>query len=304
MAPAKIARLTDRGVIAVTGPDALSWLDNLVTNDLGRLTAPSDAVHAALLNPQGKILFEFFVVRGEDGLLLETAADRVEGLVKRLSMYKLRANVAVADVSAAYVCLTLWGKEACSSGETRGTTSFCDPRHLELGRRILAEARFATDIAAASNGCDAASADYDAHRVACGVPEGGKDYLLGDTFPHEANFDRLNGVSFTKGCYVGQEVVARMQHKTVVRKRVVRVQGDGGLVSGMEVHIGEAVVGRVGTVAGHKALALIRLDRATEAEDKGQVLRAGDRVLKVEPDDLKAYRTALANRPAEPDLPR
>src|SRR6185503_12550677 len=106
------------------------------------------------------------------------------------------------------------------------------------------------------------------------VPEGGKDYVLGDTFPHEADLDQLNGVSFGKGCFVGQEVVSRMQNRASVRKRVVPIEGEAPLTSGAEIKVGEAAIGTIGSVAGKLALALIRLDRAAEAKAKGQVLTA------------------------------
>jgi len=292
---AKIVSLPDRGVISVTGPDARTWLDNLLTNDLDLLDR-QDAVFAGLLTPQGKILFEFFVVRAGEGLLLDTQADQVAALVKRLSMYKLRAKVEIRDVSADYTVLALWGTNAVSSGETAGTVAFGDPRNRDLGRRILAEARFATDIAAATNGSGATPGDYAAHRVALGIAEAPHDYALGDTFPHDANWGRY-GVSFTKGCYVGQEVVSRMQNKAVVRKRVVKVSGSSPLASGTDVKIGDAVVGRIGTTSGTEALAMVRLDRAAEAEDKGQSLTASGVAVTVDPAAIAAYRDSVKNKP-------
>lgn len=292
---AKIVSLPDRGVIAITGPDARAWLDNLLTNDLDLLDR-QDAVFAGLLTPQGKILFEFFVVRAGEGLLLDTQADQVPALVKRLSMYKLRAKVEIRDVSAAYQALALWGEHAASPGETAGTVSFRDPRSPELGLRILAEARFAKDIASATNGVTATPADYAAHRVRLGVAEAPHDYALGDTFPHDANWDRY-GVSFTKGCYVGQEVVSRMQNKSVVRKRVVKVSASSPLVPGTDVKIGDAVIGRIGTTAGAEALAMLRLDRAAEAEDKAQALTASGVALTVDPAALATYRDSVKNKP-------
>ena len=155
------------------------------------------------------------------------ARDQVAGLVKRLSMYKLRAKVVIADACADFVVIALWGRDAASLGETKATVSFADPRLKGLGLRILAEAAFGVDIAAATNGSLCAMDDYHAHRIALGVPEGGRDYAFGDVFPHEANMDQLNGVSFTKGCYVGQEIVARMEHRGTARRRIVRVTGAG-----------------------------------------------------------------------------
>ena len=280
MRPQKIAPLPDRGVVSVTGPDAVKLLQGLVTNDVEHLvTRPDDlafaaaTAHAGLLSPQGKILFDFFCVRTLDGFVLDVAGDKVVDLVKRLTMYKLRAAVDIKDVSDAYKLLALWGPDACSSGPTIGTIAFDDPRHPDLGTRILAEARYATDIASATNGVKVSEADYHAHRIALGVPEGGKDYDFGDAYPHEANFDLFHGVSFTKGCYVGQEVVARMQNKTVVRKRVVAVEGAQQLPSERDdILAGEVVIGKLGSIDKTHGLALLRLDRAAELTASGQIL--------------------------------
>jgi folate-binding protein YgfZ len=273
---ARIAVLPDRGVVRVAGEDAEKLLQGVVTNDMD-LLADRPAIHAALLTPQGKILFEFFVVKAGQDYLLETGADQAAGLAKRLAMYKLRAKATIEDASAGYRVLALWGDAPASFGGTMGTVSFSDPRLPVLGSRILAEARFAKDVAKATNGKDAAPEDYHAHRIALGVPEAGKDYALGDSFPHEADMDQLGGVSFTKGCFVGQEVVSRMQHRAHVRKRVVPIEvvGAGDLQPGSEVMAGAAAIGKVGSVAGRRALALLRLDRAAEAKAKGEALTAG-----------------------------
>jgi tRNA-modifying protein YgfZ len=277
MMQAKIAVLPDRGVVRVAGEDAEKLLQGVVTNDMDLLSV-QPAMHAALLAPQGKILFEFFVAKaGEGTYLLETGRDQAAGLAKRLGMYKLRAKVTIEDVSSAFHVLALWGAAPDSPGATKGTVSFPDPRLPALGLRILAASEFAGDVASARNGVDVAAEDYHAHRIALGVPEAGKDYALGDTFPHEADMDRLNGVSFEKGCFVGQEVVSRMQHRALVRKRVVPVEGigPGELQSGAEIVIGAATIGKVGSVAGRRALAMLRLDRAAEAKAKGQPLTTG-----------------------------
>ena len=294
-------------MIAVTGPDAVKLLQGLVTNDVEHLvTRPDDVAfsattaHAGLLSPQGKILFDFFCVRTPDGFVLDVARDKVADLVKRLTMYKLRAAVEIKDVSDSYKLLALWGANACSSGPTIGTIAFNDPRQPGLGKRILAEALFATDIASATNGFIVIEADFHAHRVTLGVPEGGKDYDFGDAYPHEANFDVLHGVSFTKGCYVGQEVVARMQNKTVVRKRVIKVTGSAALMSGSDVLLGEAVIGRIGSVDGNNALALLRLDRADEAREKGITLTASGITITPGTSALDHYRASVAARPAAP----
>jgi folate-binding protein YgfZ len=273
MTPARIARLADRGVVRVAGADAEKLLQGIVSNDM-ELLASQAAIHAALLTPQGKILFDFFVVRAGDGFLLEVARDKAADLAKRLNLYKLRAKVDIQDVSEDYRVLALWGPSPSAREEAAGTVSFADPRLRALGSRILADARSPRGNAASADALDAAPEDYHAHRIALGIPEGGKDYVLGDTFPHEADLDQLGGVSFSKGCFVGQEVVSRMQNRGNVRKRVVPIEGEGPLASGAEVKVGTAVIGTVGSVSGRSALALLRLDRAAEAKAKGQTLAA------------------------------
>ncbi len=296
MSKAKIGLLPDRGVVSVTGEDAVSFLDNLITNDMSALKTAGDAMHAALLSPQGKILFEFFVVRTPAGFLLETALAQTAALAKRLGMYKLRAKIEVKDVAGEVVVAVLTGDVRARPA---GAISFVDPREARLGDRVLIAAP-AVGEAIAQTGALRMTADaYHAHRIAFGVPDAGRDYAIGDTFPHEANFDRLHGVSFTKGCFVGQEVVARMQNKTVVRKRVTRITGAGPLVSGADVTVGEAVIGTVGSVAGPEGLAIMRLDRVAEALDKGQRILAGGIAVSVDADALKTYRDSAAGKAAQ-----
>lgn len=306
---ARLAHLEDRGAVAVTGHDAVVFLQGLLTNDVAHLgvnaaeTAhAAAATHAALLTPQGKILFDFLVVRTPSGFVLEVARDAAPALVKRLTMYKLRAAVDIKDVSDAYHVLALWGPHAVSSGPTIDTLTFDDPRDPALGKRILAEARFARDIASATNGERVPASAYHAHRIARGVPEGGKDYTFGDTYPHEADFDLFHGVSFTKGCYVGQEVVSRMQNKTVVRKRVVKVAGADPLTPGAEVMFGDVAIGKIGGTDGAQALAMLRLDRALEARQTATPLIANTIALTVDTAALDRYRASHDQRPAAPDF--
>jgi hypothetical protein len=288
MSKTHFAILPDRGVVAVTGEDARHFLDNLVTNDMALLDG-QDAMHAALLTPQGKILATFFVVGRPDGYLMETGRQEAADLVKRLSLYKLRAKVALNDISENRVVVASWGGPPPS--DLLGVT-YTDPRHRGLGHRTIMAAPMAAKLAAEDEGPEA----YDRHRIGLGVGQAGIDYKLGDAFPHEANLDRQAGVSFTKGCFVGQEVVARMQHKAVVRKRVTRIEGTAPLVAGAAIMAGEAEIGTIGSVAGTAALAMLRLDRALEAQQKGEALTAGDIPLTVEPAALEAYRSAVAQR--------
>jgi len=276
MAESKLALLPDRGVVSVDGPDAAKLLQGVITNDM-ELIAQQGALHAGLLSPQGKILFEFFVVKSPDGFCLETARVKAAELAERLKMYKLRADVAIKDASVDYTVAAVWGGggERPPKGTGPAPLRFADPRLGALGQRELTTLR--SDWAL--GGEDAQSAtqeEYHAHRVGLGVPEGGKDYAFGDAFPHEALFDQLHGVSFEKGCYVGQEVVSRMHNRGTSRRRIVPVIAASPLpASGAAIAAGGVEIGTLGSVAGSRGLASIRLDRVAEFIDKGETLRAG-----------------------------
>lgn len=285
----RILHLKDRGVVRASGADVVHLLDGLVTNDLSALGG-NPALHAGLLSPQGKILFEFFIIDAGGELLLETGADKAADLAKRLTFYKLRAAAAFEDVSRETMVLA--ALPGSSPAVPRGVIAFDDPRSRDLGRRLVLPRGRLPEIGA----IDADDTAYAALRVAIGVPQAGIDYALGDTFPHEADFDLFNGVSFTKGCFVGQEVVARMQNKTVVRKRVVRISGTG-LATGVDIRHGQGLVGTIGTVAGNEALAMLRLDRAAEAADKGEALTAAGTPISVDAAALTRYRDSLRNKP-------
>jgi tRNA-modifying protein YgfZ len=268
MSHCQATHLSDRGIVRVTGPDAHKLLQGVITNDLTK-ARDGAAIHAGLLSPQGKILFEFFVVAQGGGFLLEAAKDKLAELVARLGLYKLRAQVEIAEAPEFTVAAALGGEPSLSEG----AIAFADPRLPALGMRILLPA--GADLAALR--CAAAQEkDYHALRIRLGVPEGGRDYALGDTFPHEALFDQLNGVDFKKGCFVGQEVVARMQYRGSTRKRVVPIEGDGPLQSGAAVEADGLPLGTVGSADGALGLALLRLDRAADAVSKGTPLKAGD----------------------------
>lgn len=277
---AKVALLPDRGVVRVTGPDAAKLLQGLVTSDM-ELLDTQPALFAALLSPQGKILFDFLVVRTAGGdFHLETARDRASDLANRLKVYKLRADASIEDASPAFTVTALWDGEPAR--ETRDVW-FSDPRLPMLGFR--AHVSLTLDWAPGESGAEPAPAEaYHTYRISLGVPEGGKDYAFGDTFPHEALLDQLHGVSFEKGCFVGQEVVSRMEHRGTARKRFVRVTSDDPLPPpGTEVRAGAAAIGRLGSNAGNQGLALLRLDRLAEMTGKGEFIEAAGVRLKAEP---------------------
>lgn len=262
--------LDDRGAVRVSGEDSASFLQGVLTNDVEKL-APREARYAALLSPQGKILFDFLVVRlsGEPqtGFLLDCPAELAPDLAKRLGFYKLRAKVAVADESADHGIVAFVGEPPEIAP---GAIRFADPRAEGLGaREILPRAR------AESLG-NAARAAYEARRIHLGVPSGGVDFPYGDAFPADAGMDLLNGVDFSKGCYVGQEVVSRMRHRSAVRKRILRVKLEGEAPTpGTPVLDGDLPVGVLGSAVGGEGLAMLRLDRIEEAKAAERRLTAG-----------------------------
>ncbi|MFV0367081.1 MAG: YgfZ/GcvT domain-containing protein [Hyphomicrobiaceae bacterium] len=274
MTTTSMALLTDRGVLSVKGVDGTKLLQGVITNEMGLLDTQG-AVHTGLLSPQGKILFDFFVTKGSDGLLIETAKSSVASLKQRLDMYKLRANAEITDVTEMYTVAACWGGPHASRHEESPTIGFADPRHPDLGTRHLASLE--SDWRCDAEGAKPAPMDaYHAHRIAIGVPEAIRDFKLGDTFPHEALYDQTHSVSFEKGCYVGQEVVSRMQHRSTARKRIVPLEGTADLpTDNPDVVAGEITIGTLGSVAGKRGLALIRLDRAAELKAKGNALTAG-----------------------------
>lgn len=295
------AILNDRGAVAVRGADAVTFLDNLVTNSLNGLDE-GGARFAALLTPQGKILFEFFAVRTAAGFLLDVRRDKAADLVKRLTLYRLRAKVEIEDVSAQHAVAAVWwlplgSRPTSFTYEADMAAMYADPRDSRLGVRLIVKSSEAQPpIRHLSGVAMSDETAYRAARIDAGVAEAGHDYALSDAYPHEANFDLTNGVSFTKGCYVGQEVVSRMQNKTVVRKRVVPVSG-ADLETGAEVKVGDGTIGTVGTSAGGRALALVRLDRIAEALEKRQQITVSGRPIVVDASAVERYRTSVKNKP-------
>lgn len=263
--------LADRGAIRVTGDDAAHLLDGLITNSLSRLDN-GGALHSGLLSPQGKILFDFFLVQVADGFLIETARAQIPDLLKRLTLYRLRSKVVLEDLGDDVGVAVAWGDGVDGLDVPDGVTAYRDPRNAALGRRLIGPA--ASLAALPLSEVDEAA--YRAHRIALGVPEAGVDYVVGDAFPHEAMYDQLGSVDFKKGCFVGQEVVSRMQHRGTSRKRIVIVDGAGALAAGDVIKAGGETIGTLGSTDGEHGLALVRLDRAHAAEEKAAPLVAGD----------------------------
>ena len=256
---ASCAILESRALLSVTGPDAPHFLERLVTCEVEEL-APGGLAFGALLTPQGKILFDFFVFRREDGFLIDTAADRAEDLAKRLAFYRLRAKVGIAPAGPDARVAACWGD---------GAAGAADPRLAAMGARSVVTAGEPEDV-------NSTEADWHKHRIGLGMPQGGLDHGWGEAFPHEALMDVFGGVDFAKGCYVGQEVVSRMQHRGTARSRIVGVSGTGPLPpAGTPVEAAGKSCGTMGSSAGNLGLALLRLDRVAEAVASGGEVSAG-----------------------------
>jgi folate-binding protein YgfZ len=239
------ARLTDRALIAVGGADWRDFLQNLLTQDVGGL-APGEARFAALLTPQGRLLYDLFVVGRDDGCWLDVAAEHRAAITQRLTIYRLRAKVEIAAEDAAVAAL--FGAAEPGPGWVR------DPRLPALGWRgygVAAEGELAA---------------YDAHRLGLGVP-GPADWGSDSTYPIEANFDLLNGIDFQKGCFVGQETTSRMKRRGQVKSRMLPIVFEGAApAAGSEILAGTLRAGEVLSGIDRRAMALVRLDRIAGAE--------------------------------------
>ena len=286
-----IAPLADRGVVRVTGSDAEALLEGLLTNSLNRL-ANQPAIHTGLLSPQGKILFDFFLIKAADGYLIDVDRNMADDLIKRLTFYRLRADVQFENISETMAVAAMWPAPPSTPG---GIIAYPDPRHADLGVRLALPSARLGEIPAEQTSMDA----YHVHRISIGVPEAGLDYALADTFPHEALYDQLHSIDFKKGCFIGQEVVSRMQHRGTARKRAIRVAGNGALVSGNSVEAGEATIGTLGSASDASAIAMLRLDRAAEATTKGVTIKAGGIAISLDPPDWIAFDIASGKPQAE-----
>lgn len=272
--------LANRTVVTVAGPDAEHFLQNLVTTDLG-LLAEREARPGALLSPQGKILFDFLVSRaGEDTLRLDVRADVADDFLRRLTLYRLRAKAEITKQDQLLVAAS-WELESGSS-ETDSSSSRTASEPSHAAPSVLRDARFPAGtgvlrLYGGSPPADASLQDWDRLRIRHGIAESGTDYALGDAFPHDVLLDQTGGVGFRKGCYVGQEVVSRMQHRGTARRRVLLGMGVADLPEGgTEVTAGGRTVGLLGTVNGRQGLAIVRIDRVKEAIDAGRPLLAGE----------------------------
>lgn len=233
-----------RRLIRVSGEDTHDFLQGFITNDIKKLK--DGAVYAAILTPQGKYLADFMLYADGADVLIDAHVDQAAGLMQRFTMYKLRAAVTLtAQDGPVTLC---WG-----GADLPG---FADPRDAALGTRLLGPMPATATPAQAE--------DWTALRVLHQIPEAGIELIPNDSFILEMGFERLNGVDFRKGCYVGQEVTARMKHKTELRKGLAQVTVDGTTTPGTAILMEDArPAGTLHTIAGDRGLAYLRYDRAT-----------------------------------------
>ncbi len=293
----KSALLPERGVVKVVGDDARKFLHGLVTADVLDLK-PGEARFCALLTPQGKIIADFLVTEAPasagGGFFLDVERAQIASLIDKLNLYKLRAKVIAEDLSDVLGVLAAWNgtsrrgslPAANETGEAIGL-GYEDPRLPALGLRVMLPPHRAAAAAAALGAELVDAAAYEAHRIALGIPRGGLDFAYGDAFPHEADMDQLGGVDFQKGCYIGQEVVSRMEHRGTARSRAVPIQYDDGAAPerAAPVVAGDRALGVMGSAAAGRGIALLRLDRVADALSNAETLTAaGVPIRPIKPD--------------------
>jgi tRNA-modifying protein YgfZ len=282
------ALLPERGVVKVAGETARLFLNGLVTADMAKVT-PSEPRYAALLTPQGKIIVDFIIAEAsaEDGggFFLDCPRALASTLTERLDFYKLRAKISIENLSDGLGVAALWD----GLGTSEYGLVYPDPRLPGLGQRMILPPQVFGEAAADMGATVVDASVYEARRIALAVPRGGQDFIYNDAFPHEADMDQLGGVDFDKGCFVGQEVVSRMEHRGNVRTRVVAVAYDDFAPEcGAPVSAGDKPAGMMGSSARGRGIAIVRLDRVADALAAGLPVTAG----------------GLAIRPQKPDWAR
>ena len=287
--------LEERGVLAIAGGDACTFLQGLISNDIEKVNEKT-AIYAALLTPQGKYLFDFMIVQQGERLLLETEAARLPALSQRLTMYKLRASVEIEDVSAGMAVVALPGAEGLAAFDLPkqpGTARvegdgvvFADPRLSALGARALLSRSTMEGLLEAKGLVAADISGYERLRLELGVPDGSEDLAVDRATLLESGFEELNGVDFKKGCFVGQELTARMKYRALVKKRLMPVVFEGPPpASGAVIKAGDREIGEVRSARDGRGLALLRLDRLADVTKRGEALQAdGTTVTPKKPD--------------------
>jgi len=277
---ANFCALRQRGVLRLSGRDVRTFLQALVTRDLDYLTT-AQTVYSALLTPQGKYLFDFFLAQHDGDILLDGEAARLDALMKRLNMYKLRADVAITkedgwEISAIFDGNIGMEPKAGAAGPFGAGVAFTDPRLLDAGARIMAPVGQANKMLSDAGFAPGDETDYEYFRLGLALPESGRDLVTDKSLMLESNLDSLNGVDFDKGCFVGQELTARTKYRALVRKRLLPVEVQGPMPEPNEpLMSGQSEIASMRSGQGDRGLALVRLDRLVEAGGLGITLTAG-----------------------------
>jgi folate-binding protein YgfZ len=281
--------LDNRGVVAVEGPDARSFLQAMISNDANNIS-PSNSIYAAMLTPQGKYLHDFVISQVEDRFLLETEQDRMLDLVNRLNLFRLGAEVTITAIEGDSLIAAFWGKTSPlriandhQPGYTTTISNCCvvlDPRLAALGYRVMGTKLNIEKFINHLSPDPVTKADFDSHRLEIGVPDGSRDIRVNKSFLLESNFEELNGVAFDKGCYVGQENTARQKHKGTIRRRLIKVNISGPPpVNNERISWKNGEIGEMRSVRDDAGMAIIRLDRWAEAKAQNAEFRAGSAIV-------------------------
>ncbi len=296
MAAKRYLALTDRALIRIAGEDVRRFLQDIISNDVEKL-GPATAIHAALLTPQGKYLHDFFAFEHAATIHFDCEAERRDDLMRRLKRYRLRAKIDIEDNDRLRPFALTGDSVREMAGPFAGGIVYADPRLAALGARAALPAAGAAALDAA--GFEPMTRDdYELLRIGQGVPDGSRDLVVDKALLLESGFEELAGVDFEKGCYVGQEVTARMKHRGLVRKRLLPVEIDGPAPApGTAIRRGEVTVGEMRTSIGGRGLALLRLVDAERATAGDVPLLAGDaRINPLKPDWMQ-----ISSRPRRPE---
>lgn len=272
--------LSKRGALRLTGRDVREFLQALITRDLDDLTAET-AVYSALLTPQGKYLFDFFLAQQGNDILLDAEASRLSALTNRLNLYKLRADVTITPLEHCEISVIFGGDANLENtlGATKSFSSgveFVDPRIAYAGARIIAPKGQVTKRLAGSGAVVVDASQYEYFRLGLALPESGRDLLAEKSLMLESNLDALNGVDFDKGCFVGQELTARTKYRSLVRKRLLPVDIDGPVPEpNKPLMAGKIEIATMRSGQGDRGIALVRLNRLADAGGLGIALTAG-----------------------------
>ncbi|RCL00972.1 MAG: Folate-binding protein [Candidatus Tokpelaia sp. JSC188] len=252
--------LNDRAVINISGPDATRFLQNIITTDIEEISH-ENMLPGALLSPQGKVLFDFLIGYGNGLFFIDIRNTIANALIERLNLYKLRANIKIHEKKC--VIVHIFQKNAINfkshQGKQNDNTLIFNDKRITKGFGVIRMYHIKNQEEATTND----RRNWDIIRIENGIAESGIDFELGDVFPHDINYDQINGLSFKKGCYIGQEIVSRMQHRSMIaRKRVLIAEGNSSLpLVGSTIEAKGKPIGMLGTVVGKKAIAIARIDR-------------------------------------------